>query len=117
MFNLKVQTQSRNKEQTRGQKIISNIFRGVTIVMMPLSCFLPSVSTYNFQTFKLFIISNNCFFGFRVSVYIGLLLVFMVYLKMYFYCHLKCANFSEYLKHLTIMTNLINVLLIRLNLN
>jgi len=36
---IEVQTLSRNKTPTRNQKIIKNIFRGFTIIMMPLSCF------------------------------------------------------------------------------
>ncbi|XP_022175252.1 mitochondrial inner membrane protein COX18 [Myzus persicae] len=58
---IEVQTQSRNKEPTRNQKIIANIFRGLTIIMMPLSCFLPSGVTLYWTASSIYGLSQNLF--------------------------------------------------------
>ncbi|KAL4149489.1 hypothetical protein QTP88_003430 [Uroleucon formosanum] len=58
---IEIQTQSRNKELTRNQKIITNIFRGLTIIMMPLSCFLPSGVSLYWTTSSIYGLSQNLF--------------------------------------------------------
>lgn len=58
---IEVQTLSRNKTPTRNQKIIKNIFRGFTIIMMPLSCFLPSGVNLYWTASSIYGLSQNLF--------------------------------------------------------
>ncbi|XP_050533353.1 cytochrome c oxidase assembly protein COX18, mitochondrial [Daktulosphaira vitifoliae] len=56
---IQVQTYARNKELTRKQALTTNIFRGLTIFMLPLSYFLPSGVTLYWTTSSIYGLSQN----------------------------------------------------------
>ncbi|XP_050429554.1 cytochrome c oxidase assembly protein COX18, mitochondrial isoform X2 [Adelges cooleyi] len=56
---IQIQTHARNKELTRKQAIVTNIFRSITLFMLPISYFLPSGVSLYWTTSSIYGLSQN----------------------------------------------------------
>lgn len=70
-----MQTILRNRPTTRLQKYATNVFRVLTVAMVPVACSVPSVKYCDFGILFKY---QLCQFYFRLFVYTGLLQVVTV---------------------------------------